>query len=415
MQRLTIGFGTAMVAAFSLAAPGAAAGVELIGRATVSAQASDLSGLDNLIGNNIPHDRFGGWGSAIAWTGKGNRYIVASDRGPGDGASAFRCRVHEMEIVPPGLGGGSESREVKVTIERTVMLTTSDGQPYWGNTGNYKTGDQAAGLRLDPEGVRLSREGTLWVSEEYGPWIDEFSMDGLHLRRITPPEKFLIAKPDGEPERELPPHNTSGRQPNRGFEGLAISPDGSRIYTILQGPLIQDGALDGENERMGRNIRVLEVTLATGATREFVYPLNSASFGVSEILAYSETGMLVLERDGKSGEKAKYRSVFAVDLAEATDVSGIAALPAVELPKEIKPLRKRMVVDFMDRRHKLAGPEMPEKIEGLAFGPDLADGRKLLVVTSDNDLKDDVPSHIWLFAVDTADLGGFIPQTFAAP
>jgi len=74
-----------------------------------------------------------------------------------------------------------------------------------------------------------------------------------------------------------------------------------------------------------------------------------------------------------------------------------------------------MVVDFMDRRHKLAGPEMPEKIEGLAFGPDLADGRKLLVVTSDNDLKDDVPSHIWLFAVDTADLGGFIPQTFAAP
>jgi hypothetical protein len=47
--------------------------VELIGRATVSAQASDLSGLDNIIGNNIPHDRFGGWGSAIAWTGKGNR------------------------------------------------------------------------------------------------------------------------------------------------------------------------------------------------------------------------------------------------------------------------------------------------------------------------------------------------------
>lgn len=411
MRRLTIGLGTAMVGVALLAVQAAAAGVELIGRATVSAQASDLSGLDNIIGNNIPHDRFGGWGSAIAWTGQGNRYIVASDRGPGDGASAFRCRVHVIEIVPPT----SEMREVKVSIEKTVMLTTSDGQPYWGNTGNYKAGDQAAGLRLDPEGVRLSREGTLWVSEEYGPWIDEFSMDGLHLRRIAPPEKFLIAKPDGEPERELPPHNMSGRQPNRGFEGLAISPNGSRIYTILQGPLIQDGALDGENERTGRNIRVAEVTLATGATREFVYPLNSASFGVSEILAYSETGMLVLERDGKSGEKAKFRSVFAVDLSEATDVSGVGALPAVGLPAEIKPLRKRKLVDFMDRRHRLAGPEMPEKIEGLAFGPDLADGRRLLVVTSDNDFKDEIPSHIWLFAVDPADLKGFIPQTFAAP
>jgi hypothetical protein len=107
--------------------------------------------------------------------------------------------------------------------------------------------------------------------------------------------------------------------------------------------------------------------------------------------------------------------VFAVDLSEATDVSGVAALPTVGLPAEIRPLRKRLLVDFMERRHRLAGPEMPEKIEGLAFGPDLADGRRLLVVTSDNDFKDEIPSHIWLFAVDPSDLRGFTQQEFAAP
>ena len=417
MRNAWIGIGT-VLAMFAWGCPclaGAAGGVELIGRAAVSAQVTDLSGLENVIGSNIPHNRFGGWGSAIAWTGQGNRYVVASDRGPGDGSSAFRCRVHVIEIVPPGVSGGADAREVKVSIERTVMLTTSDGKPYWGNTGNYKLDDQSLGLRLDPEGVRVSREGTLWVSDEYGPWIDEFSMDGLHLRRIAPPEKFRIAKPDGDPEQELPPRNVAGRQPNRGLEGLAISPSGERLYAILQSPLIQDGALDGENERMGRNIRVLEVTIATGATREFVYPLNSAAFGVSEIVAYSETGLLVLERDGRTGLSAKFRSVFAVEVSSATDVSGIAALPAVELPAEIKPLAKRKLVDFMDRAHKLAGPEMPEKIEGLAFGPDLPDGRRLLVVTSDNDFKDDAPSHVWLFAVDAADLSGFMSQTFAAP
>lgn len=408
MRNTAIGFGLAGVVAFG-GISGAGAGVELIGRAAVPAHTSDLSGLTNTIGSNIPHDRFGGWGSAIAWTGQGNRYVVASDRGPGDGGSAFRCRVHVIEIAVPGTVGG----ELKLSIAQTVLLTTSDGQPYWGNTGNYKLRDQAMGLRLDPEGVRVTRNGTLWISDEYGPWIDEFTMDGKQIRRIAPPEKFQIAKPDGDPEKELPPNNTSGRQPNRGFEGLAISPGGERLYSILQSSLIQDGALDGENERTGRNIRVLELTIATGATRELVYPLNSASYGVSEIVAYSETGLLVLERDGKAGDKAKFRSLFAVDAAAATDVSSVSALPATDLPPEIKALPKRKLMDFMDSRYKLVGAEMPEKIEGVCFGPDLPDGRHMLVVTTDNDFKDDAPSYVWLFAVDPADLSGFMQQAFA--
>ena len=42
---------------------------------------------------------------------------------------------------------------------------------------------------------------------------------------------------------------------------------------------------------------------------------------------------------------------------------------------------------------------MPEKIEGLAFGPDLEDGRRLLLVTSDNDFVSQNPSYIYAFAV----------------
>lgn len=46
-------------------------------------------------------------------------------------------------------------------------------------------------------------------------------------------------------------------------------------------------------------------------------------------------------------------------------------------------------------------PGFPEKIEGLAFGPDLADGRRLLIVTTDNDLSADTESWIWAFAIET--------------
>lgn len=406
----SIGIGLAVACAAFAASPSAQPGVEVIARCTVSAQASDLSGLVNLIGNNIPHDRFGGWGSAIAWTGKGNRYIVASDRGPGDGASAFRCRVHIVEIDLPADRPTTDRRprtpEAQFHLIETIMLTTADGRPFWGNTGNYNRIDQKSGLRLDPEGVRTSPTGTLWLSEEYGPWIDEFSMQGQHLRRIAPPEKFRIATPDGDPEREMPPFNTRGRQPNRGFEGLAISDDGSTLWAILQGPLIQDGAFDEERERIGRNVRVLEVRPESGTMREFVYTLNSAAAGISEVLSFEDRTLLVLERDGRVGEKARFRGVFAADTEGATDVSAIESLPSTGLPEGVSPLRKRRIIDFMDPRHGLIGPDMPEKIEGLCFGPDLPDGRKLLIVTSDNDLKDGIPSHVWLFAIDPAFLRG---------
>ena len=47
---------------------------------------------------------------------------------------------------------------------------------------------------------------------------------------------------------------------------------------------------------------------------------------------------------------------------------------------------------------------MPEKIEGLTFGPTLPDGRRTLIVTIDNDLMADKPSWFWVFAVDAKDL-----------
>jgi hypothetical protein len=41
-----------------------------------------------------------------------------------------------------------------------------------------------------------------------------------------------------------------------------------------------------------------------------------------------------------------------------------------------------------------------EKIEGLAWGPDLKDGRHVLYVFSDNDLYPGLPTQIYAFAVD---------------
>jgi len=59
---------------------------------------------------------------------------------------------------------------------------------------------------------------------------------------------------------------------------------------------------------------------------------------------------------------------------------------------------------------------IPEKIEGLAWGPDLEDGRHVLYVISDNDLNPAGATQIFAFAIDGAAAGiDYDPQFIPGP
>lgn len=410
------------------------AGIELVGIGSVPYTASDRSGLHDVISTPagpMPHDRLGSFGSGIAYTGRGDVYIACDDRGPGDGASVFACRVQRLRVtVDPG---STRERAVKVACEETTLLrvpqrgvpgTTREAASVSDRTDRLSgsaslidAADPGASLRFDPEAVRVGPDGTLYIADEYGPWLDRFSSDGVRLSRLAPPAALLNPVQARDPEQELPPHAVKGRQPNRGMEGLAMTPEGMRLYGIMQSPLIQDGALDSHNSRIGRNLRIIEFSLRPGAQgprRQFVYQLDHPSHGVNELCAVSDRTFLVLERDGKGGDKAKVRRLYRIVLDGATDVSSIAALPAGRLPGGIQPVRKELFLDLMDPRFGLAGKEMPEKIEGMTFGPDLPDGRRLLLVTTDNDFLEGVATWIWAFSVDPMLLPDFQAQVFDA-
>lgn len=385
----------------------ARADVTLIGVAEIPGDAADLSGLTGRQSDGTPHNQFGGV-SALASTADRDQYVALSDRGPKDGASDYVCRFHRLTVrVDP-----QARPAVSVRLTATTLLTDGRNRRLVGSLDAWDEKNPADSLRFDPEGLRVGPAGTLFVADEYGPDIAEFAADGRLLRRLPVPARFRPARPARTPEAELPPHNTAGRAPNRGFEGLAMTPNGARLYAILQGPLLQDGAWDAAHKRVGVHCRILEIPVDGGRTREFVYRLDDPSYGVSEILAVNDRQFLVLERDGKAGRQARFKQVVRIDLSGATDVSDRAALPAAELPPAVVPVKKTPFLDLLDPRYGIAGEQCPEKFEGLAFGPDLPDGRRVLLVATDNDFRPDQPSRVYAFAVDAADLPGFRPPTF---
>lgn len=373
--------------------------MEYLGSTSWSGTAVDKSNLSNRLEDGSPHNQLGGAGSGIAWTGRGDEYVLVSDRGPGDGAVSYRCRVHRVEILVTS----DRPAKVRASLLSTVLLTGREHQPLIGLAAAFAPRSNLEPQRFDPEGIRLTRAGAMLISEEYGPSVNEFAANGAWIRSITVPRKLNIDHPAARAEDELPPHNTHGRQPNRGLEGIALSGDGQTLYAMMQGPLLQDGALDAQGERAGTNVRLLALDWhGSKPAQEFVYQLNGPTYGVNEIEWLAPGRLLILERDGKAGQKARFKRIFAANLDAATDVAAVDSLPVNGLPDGIQPVGKRPYLDLLDAHWPLAGDAFPEKTEGLALGPTLPDGRRLLVITSDNDFQSDVPTRFDVFAVPNA-------------
>lgn len=367
--------------------------VKLLGKVTLPGNGTDLSGLGDVLETGVPHNRLGGI-SAIEYTGAGKNYLLLPDRGPADGATRYHCRYHRVELsVDP-----TKTPGVTIQLQGTTLLKRDDNRPLTGSVSAFDQAHPENGTRFDPEGLRLSANGTLLISDEYGPFVAEFQEHGKRLRMLKIPEKFQISHPASTPEEEAAT-NSRGRQSNGGMEGLAITPDHKKLLAAMQRPLIQD-SLPGKNgKRVGVNCRLLELDLANGASREFLYRLDDTGNGLSEILAVDNDRFLVIERDGKGGMEAVHKKIYAIDRSQATDISGRETLPAKDVPAGVTPVKKKLLIDLLDPKFGMTGSEAPEKIEGLAFGPNLPDGSRLLVVAIDNDFIENRPILFCCFSV----------------
>lgn len=257
-------------------------------------------------------------------------------------------------------------------------------------------------LSIDPEGIAIGRNGSVFISSEgdalagIGPFVNKFSMSGRQLQRLPIDDHFA-------------PTTDSGIRFNLAFESLSISDDNRTLFTAAEGALAQDGP--AANVDQPSLARIVQYDLVTRrAVAEYVYvvepvaevPDPADSFRVNGLVELLDLGggyMLAMERSFSVG-KGNVVKLYEISLHGATNVIDDDDLydETTETPDAVIPVSKRLLVDFGD-----LGLSTVDNLEGLAFGPDLEDGRSLLLVASDNNFSTFQVTQFVAFAVDLAD------------
>ena len=210
------------------------------------------------------------------------------------------------------------------------------------------TGPTNQRIALDSEGLVLNSDGTFWISDEYGPYIYQFSAAGKLLQAIAPPAAYIPHRsgstsfsadspPFYDPSHVPTPAETdTGRDNNQGLEGLTSN--GTILSALLQSSLDQEGGPSNPNRLQARLLQydisgsvpaylaeyVVTLPLWTDPTEKKASKQTKVA-GQSEIHTLGNNQYFILNRDSGSGHgqpssTSIFRHIDIFDLSSATNI-----------------------------------------------------------------------------------------------
>lgn len=322
--------------------------------------------------------------SGITYDRQRNRFYAISDDRSEFAPARFYTLALPLDQTDP------RSPKIQaVRVEGVTPITDEKGQPYPKST-------------VDPEGIALSPLGTFFISSEgvardgIAPFVREFDRaNGAWIRSLPIPGRYLPVLEDGA--------IVKGIQDNLGFEALALSPTGYsgatgepfRLFTATESALVQDRDPGSKQAAISRMLHFLVEPDKSLLVSEHAYPLEplpegAMQTGLTELLALDQAGhFLSLERSfGLVGFQVK---LFQISTGGATDISTIDSLKGNRTGVQL--IRKRLVLDLNQLGIRL------DNLEGMTFGPQLADGSQSLILVSDDNFSPNQVTQLLLFRV----------------
>ncbi|MCJ0765744.1 esterase-like activity of phytase family protein [Variovorax terrae] len=281
-----------------------------------------------------------------------------------------------------------------------------------GTKQRYLTGSD-----FDTESFQFAG-GALWIGDEFGPFLIKADLNGKVLAVFdTLVDGKVVRSPD-HPAVTTPgaPGGAVDFQVKRskGFEGMASSPDGSKLYALLEGPLWNAEAKDYERVDGKEALRVLEFDVKAGqwSGRSWKYPLEANGYAIGDFNMIDATTGLIIERDNGEGtadkacpegqkrsdcfhDLARFKRVYKIELSDANVGQpvrkiGYIDLMAIQDPNKLarKPLNGGVLtfpfftienVDVVDASHIVVGND-----NNLPFSssrePNKADDNELILL-----------------------------------
>ncbi|NMF61471.1 hypothetical protein DP115_01165 [Brasilonema octagenarum UFV-OR1] len=322
--------------------------------------------------------------SGVTYDAANNRFYTISD----DRSQIAPARFYTFTLQTPS----PQKTDLSVRFTDVTTLKDENGKEFLLNS-------------LDPEGIALTKNNTVFISSEgevnisagrvTNPFVNEFSLTtGQQVRSLPVPSKFLPVVQDTNGNGVVDAGDTqlSGVRNNLAFESLTITPNQKTLYTATENALFQDGLTATLTD--GSRSRILQYNLVSGQPeKEYLYNTDaiatspnpttgSGDNGLVDLLALDNRGtLLALERSFSAGVGNTIK-IYEVSLQGATDIKSYDSLNnlSAEQLADIKPAEKRLLLNL----NSLNLPTGTDNIEGIAFGSKLDDGRQSIVLVSDN-------------------------------
>ncbi|KUI42101.1 phytase [Mycobacterium sp. IS-1590] len=309
--------------------------------------------------------------SGISYDAERDVYYTISDDKSDHGKVRFYSL--RLNVSDGGIDGGH-------FVSKHDLLDES-GQPFRPNDMSV----QPPVLAPDAEAIAFdsAREQLYWTSEGFvadgdggpagllQPWIRVAGLDGTYRGEFVMPPGF-----------DLSADEISGPRRNGALEGLSLTPDGRYLFAAMEHSLYQDGPT--ADEQTSGQIRITKFDVESRmAVAQYVYRVERAAprtgqNGVPDILALSESSLLVIERAANLPHAVGV-ALYRADVGDATDVLGMQSLNEAS----VTPMAKSLAVDLnaLDELKPL------DNVEGITEGPVLPDGRRSVVLVSDDNFQ----------------------------
>ena len=199
-----------------------------------------------------------------------------------------------------------DSNPLTPAIFTTGLLPAAGGSALFGTTlptvaasTTQSDGSFVNRLTVDAEALALDKRsgkaGSGWIGDEYGASIYRFDANKQIVGALPLPAALVPRTAGGINFLSDPP--VSGRRVNQGFEGVAQSPDGTRLFALLQSATLQDSG-SGNQGRSNTRLVVYDVSNSDIPSA----PLSQYVIQLPRIDDNGATGGVAVNRNGAQSE-----------------------------------------------------------------------------------------------------------------